>query len=235
MQAPLVNFINHDSEQTNVELRWSTSTQHEIHNPHNLSIQELVELKHAGLMLEYIATKDIQEGDEIFLNYGSRWEEAWNKHFLTWKPDHSSSYVYVTKFNDETDVIKTQKEQKLSPYPENLFTSCYYNYQHSDKDSARWTMTNSTLSSRNLRPCVILDRFENDNGDTYHYTVAILNRYGLHEKQRIPFNFIVTHVPRVGIRFTGKLYTSDQHAVNAFRHEIELTDDVFPVKWINLS
>jgi len=216
-------------------LRWSNSTQHDLRYPHEISIEQLEHLKHAGLMLEYIATQDIQEGEEIFLNYGKKWEDAWNKHVNEWKPDYSGVYEYANKLNIETDVIKTMKEQSISPYPENLFTSCYFYYRKSEEQTAKWVMNNTTLSSSNLRPCHILDRHENVDG-VVTYTVAILNRYGLHENQRIPQgrSFIVTGVPRGGIRFTSKLYTSDQHSATAFRHEIGIPDEIFPRNWMDL-
>ena len=50
-----------------------------------------------------------------------------------------------------------------------------------------------------------------------------------HEKQ------IVTHVPREAIRFSDKLYTTDQHLEYAFRHPIGMPDDIFPLQWKNLE
>jgi hypothetical protein len=228
-----VNFINHDSNRTNVELRWSTSSQHDLQHPEEMSIQDLKDMKHAGLMLEFVATRDIQEDDEIFLNYGERWEEAWKAHILKWQPIHSDvHHTYATVFDDMKRVIKTQREQQN--YPDNLFTSCYYNYRKGG-DIVRWKMTNTTMSDRNLRPCVVLDRHTDADG-VILYTVGIQNRYGLAKDKRIPSGktHVVTHVPRWGIKFTNKLFTTDQSLATAFRHEISLPDLIFPKKWLDL-
>ncbi len=235
-------------------------------------IQDVKDMKHAGLMLEFVATRDIQEGEEIFLDYGRDWEDAWKKHVLQWEEerldDKSKSdsrnnkrklHTYASLFDEQTGVVKTHQEQQLSPYPENLFTSCYYNYsyrQHKNRNAKKihkWEMTNSTFLHSSLRPCIILDRHESfdgygygydhddygdnrdDNESFYFYTVAIQNRYGLSEDKRIPRGekHIVNRVPRWAIKFSGKLYTSDQHYANAFRHEIGLPNDIFPENWMD--
>ena len=77
--GPGVNFINHSSKKPNVEIRWSefndaTETREE------LPVMELFEQPAGLLVIEYVALTDIQAGDEILLNYGSAWEEAWANH-----------------------------------------------------------------------------------------------------------------------------------------------------------
>jgi len=114
-----------------------------------------------------------------------------------------------------------------------------------------WTLSPGIFELENLRPCTVMQRFEVENpknndkeGDgneeqeqEYYYTVVIRNRYGLKTQERIPVGHmhVVTHVPRQAIRFTDKIYTTDQHLPNAFRHEIGLGDDVFPSQWMDLA
>lgn len=43
----------------------------------------------------------------------------------------------------------------------------------------------------------------------------------------------VLNTPRESIRFVDKPYMSDQHLDSAFRHEIDLPDDMFPLHWRN--
>lgn len=74
--GPGVNFINHSSKKPNVEIRWSefretTETREEM------PVMELFEQPAGLLIIEYVALTGIQAGDEILLNYGSAWEEAW--------------------------------------------------------------------------------------------------------------------------------------------------------------
>lgn len=44
---------------------------------------------------------------------------------------------------------------------------------------------------------------------------------------------LVHKVPRKAIRFTDKLYSTDQHLENAFRHPISFPDHIFPKQWMD--
>jgi len=37
-------------------------------------------LEKIGLSFEYVALRDIEEGEEIFMDYGEEWEDAWEQH-----------------------------------------------------------------------------------------------------------------------------------------------------------
>jgi len=194
--------------------------------------------------MEYVALRDIQADEEIFLDYGQDWEQAWESHRNQWGDigfrSKMETTVYLEKLNDEALVL-TEKEQRRNPYPANTFTSCYYNYAEAIRRDQRrgklymWSETAGTYYDRNLRPCAILDRHEY-KGDTI-YTVAIRNRYGLDPSQRIRKGemHIVTLLPRKAIRFSSKIFTTDQHLAQGFRHEIHLKDDIFPLQWKDLS
>lgn len=138
---------------------------------------------------------------------------------------------------DEDLLIRTEREQQTDPYPENMFTSCYYSYAKAIKQKKRygklhaWIQTHDIFYDRNLRPCSIIDR-QMIEGKAI-YTVAIRNRYGLRKDERVPNGelHIATLVPRSAIRFSTKIYTTDMHVSASFRHEIQLKDDVFPSQW----
>ena len=34
--------------------------------------------------MELVAIKDIKKGDEVFIDYGKEWEQAWNAHVKDW-------------------------------------------------------------------------------------------------------------------------------------------------------
>ena len=80
--APMTNLINHSSiEDSNVRIQWSNLPSHK-----ESWIKESSDFIHtkedSGLIINYVATKDILEGEEVLLNYGSRWQDAWEKHIL---------------------------------------------------------------------------------------------------------------------------------------------------------
>ncbi len=241
-----MNFINHDHKNPNIELRWPESNLHSI-PIENLKIDDLKAMKHAGLALELVATRNMHEGEELFLSYGEAWEKAWENHMRNCNDqsfaEHDGTASYAHEYDKKYSIIYTQQEQQRDPskrYPdEQIFLSCYYNYSDNMRKNRKrgnmylWTKSKSILKPENLRPCVVLDRHENQSISKTFYTVGILNRFGLHEAERIPpgQQHIVTGVPRYAMRFSSKLYSTDQHFHLAFRHEIELSDALFPQQW----
>ncbi|KAG7347903.1 SET methyltransferase domain containing protein [Nitzschia inconspicua] len=232
--SPSINLVNHFHD-PNVKLQWSNSSLETIgqyrHSPDTNKNPPI-------LMLEMVATKPIQEGVEIYMDYGQAWEDAWWKHTKEiWKPineHYTPSYV----MDDAIRMLRTEQEQKEHPYPNNVFTSCFYRYsdrteeertiakQMNQKDSAslnsfRWKLTKGLYDLKNLRPCSVLKRLEDSKGRSA-YAVRMFNRHGLDEDERIPEDqlHIVTHVPRAAIRFSDKAGTTDQHLTFAFRHEV---------------
>jgi len=247
-----INFVNHNSS-PNVKLRWWEGSVAFFDKP----ILELQQLSTSQIMLELVATRPIEKGEEIVLDYGEDWAKAWNDHVEAWQPKEDD----IRQLSSETMnvdekflIIRTQQEQQSNPYPVDVFTSCFYQYSEFAKDGkpaapsphplrsiAKWK--HGMIASRNLRPCIVVKRGEaattsNDDPKTdqsYQYTVHVLNRPTLNEAERIPKGHVhfVTHVPRSAIVFSNKLYTSDQHLENAFRSEIGL-GDLFPPQWKDL-
>lgn len=232
-----VNLVNHNSSEANVKLRWPEGADRIALSPN------------ANVMMEMVALRDISKGEEIYLDYGSEWEEAWKMHSDSWRPDPDVKH-YAHKMNTDArfSVLRTLEEQRTDPYPESIFISCYYklvpNAMEEMKTSEQsvGTYNPSMIAPRNLRPCLVIQRHEMPtsppreeqeahDSNSIMYTVHVLNRPTLDAEQRIPRghrHFVV--VPRTALLFSEKTYTSDQHLVNAFRKEIGL-GDAFPEHW----
>ena len=226
-----VNLVNHNSSQANVKLFWPEGSERIAHS------------LNAKYMLEMVALRDISKGEEIYLDYGIEWEEAWKMHADSWRPDPTDVKHYARKMNADArfSLIRTLEEQRIDPYPESIFTSCYYKLVpdaieklKTSKQSVG-TYDPSMIAPRNLRPCLVIQRrgihASPSRKEERLYTVHVLNRPTLDAEQRIPRghqHFVV--VPRSAIIFSEKTYTSDQHLVNAFRKEIGL-GDAFPEQW----
>ena len=262
--APLVNLVNHYPT-PNVQLQWSKETLASLDvqdyaDEHNLNVrimkfveQQLLNSKSNGkqhsLIMELVALQDIKEGEELFLDYGPAWEEAWYQHIKSssWKQnqDQYEHYAPAWVLDDTIRLLRTEKEQIEHPYPSNVQTSCFYRYQDNadkvDKSSTeasqeavttfRWNMTKGIFDMKHLRPCSVVRRSDNDEkGRKTLYAVRMYNRPGLEPEEvipsppnsKIPELHIVTHVPRSAIRLTDKPYTTDVHLPNAFRHDIGL-------------
>ena len=77
--APIVNFINHNGAAPNVEIRWPKGILWDLYGSDDwLEEHPLDVLSVAGeLMIEFVALRDLEPGEELFIDYGKDWEEAW--------------------------------------------------------------------------------------------------------------------------------------------------------------
>mmetsp|Transcript_22413 Transcript_22413/g.32756 ORF Transcript_22413/g.32756 Transcript_22413/m.32756 type:complete len:533 (-) Transcript_22413:75-1673(-) len=82
--GPLSNLVNHNRKEANAEIRWSHSRLHR-QEWLSFSAEKLAE-DDFGLIMDFIALRDIAPGEEIFIDYGTEWEEAWDEHVREWKP-----------------------------------------------------------------------------------------------------------------------------------------------------
>lgn len=232
----------------------------------DMSFEELAQKTWRGLSMDIVATRDIEEGEEVFIDYGREWEEAWEKHVANWKPPVDStfqSYVSPTELNEKEgpfEMLVSGDLREKVDHP-NLFTGCIFWETNFDEES-RWSITdlnweqldNITLLERfasndgaeyfgdyedqhdgSYWPCSVI-RSEDDDGSTY--TVRILGPTRGHShkptwyKNRLPR--FITKYPRESIRYFNGPYKSDQHVPGAFRHHIEIRNDIFPEQWKDL-
>lgn len=254
--APGVNYINHqrDRFKVNAYLRWSGGNG--LADPTYLhSLRPTEALDHAyldmslqgnGLLVDIVALRDIQEGEEIFLSYGKEWSDAWEKHVTEWNPsaegESEQNFPSAANFRKEMaaagkDAARTKKEQEANPYPDKLRSACYYAATEEDEatdethTAYKWTESNRGC----LRPCDILDRSTDRKGVT---TYTVLAR----KRGKIENDFKCSGVPEAGIKLINvpsnaitvidDYYTSDQYLPTAFRHEIGVPTNFFPSTWM---
>jgi hypothetical protein len=183
--SPVVNYINHSKERVNAKLQWC---QHPHLQPfhHSEWLERTPEYlvtqeDHAGLILELVAIRDIEPDEEIFIDYGSAWERAWNTYVTEqWKPI-DPEYVAAAQLNDHTagsssryiSILPTKMERKtwrkrnkmtnnniplLQNYPDNVFLGCYVsNVPEQEEDDEDHSMENArSTKKKNSKPRVTL-------------------------------------------------------------------------------
>jgi len=242
-----VQFINHDGEKPNAYIRWSTSEM----NRHEMLEKDVNDV-YTGLLLEVVALRDIEIGDEVKIDYGIEWESAWNDHVESFKvPEgeleinpHSIAETLMNEEN-ENKPFRTIEEQKENPYPACIRTAC-----HSVEYNGSWMYAKHEF--RSLRFCDVLERVR--KGSSYWYKVRAFTTEEeleeedadedvqlkkdeheedgtVHEKK----DYIVENVAQMAILLTEDQYCSDLHVKNAFRHEIGVPDDLYPDIWLDLN
>jgi len=254
------HFINHATN-ANAKLVWATSESDPtgLHQDEwlLLSAEEVLEKQHTGLLMHVIATRSIAKDEEITIDYGPGWVDAWTKHAKQW--DEKGHQVSASELNESEELLRTIFEDS---YPSSITTHCHYRFRglYDDKvnpdnrlgrnrhvnqiksieeNAVTWVDHGgrSTISGDFFRPCKILARHFSDDDGGFVYTVEVENRNGHIEYDKVPEEYphFVKGVPRRAILFMDKLYSSHQQDERAFRHEIGFpdADEIWPASWRN--
>lgn len=118
-------YINH-SRKPNARVVWADES---TPNHNAFWLQENVEFlkqqEAIGLSLNFVATRDIKPGEEVFIDYGREWEKQWNKYAKEWKPPVDSDYFVPAATLQNMAPLRTIFEQEDEPYPPNLVFYCH--------------------------------------------------------------------------------------------------------------
>ncbi|CAB9505826.1 Guanylate cyclase [Seminavis robusta] len=232
-------LINH-SKEPNAKLVWSTHPGHQRHW-YDMSPEELLtmETMYIGLLIEVVALRDIEEGEEIFIDYGDEWAAAWEAHVKEFETKVASGDlpkdwpIRALDLNDEFSkkAFKNPDELAMEPYPNNVMLKCFVQVtpevipeKIDGKPVREWVMPkDGVFDSDSLEDCTVTDYREVDNGVMsaipYNYTVSLGRDGGATRIKDVPHRAFV---------FVDKPGTGDQFAQNPFRHYISIPDDVFP-------
>mmetsp|Transcript_10312 Transcript_10312/g.13647 ORF Transcript_10312/g.13647 Transcript_10312/m.13647 type:complete len:554 (+) Transcript_10312:67-1728(+) len=90
-------LVNHASspELVNAKIVWSSK--HMVRPEWlNMSTDQWVNETTAGLAFDLMSTRDLESGEEVFIDYGDEWEIAWRHHLGEWSPPPNAEQ-YITK------------------------------------------------------------------------------------------------------------------------------------------
>jgi SET domain len=258
--GPVVSYLNHNSTAYNAELKWSDLATHRS-DWLEKSPNEISQIDELGLVLELVATRDIEAGEEVLIDYGSKWEAAWQDHVAHWRPPSNklvASYVSAATLNARHEWLRTRAELLLRPYPDNVQTICFVAGRVNDDESqgmagaTDWVDLGERLLShtKSAIPCQVWERVIIREGGELkekeeHVTMQEFWAMDASERDttvtynvkvlRKDGNFFMKGLPRRAIQFFDKQYTSDQFLTNAFRHEMHLPDHLVPAVWRDLK
>jgi len=232
-----INYINHNKTLANVQIRWAEDgTSNQRDEWLSFRPNEMAKEVRSRLGFDYVATRDIQDGEELFLDYGDEWEAAWLAHQEAWGgrvDTMAERYVSAYEWNRIMyDVpLRTEDECFFDPYPENLQLRCHYRLLDDETwedhmDKMKWDSLNDYGY-----PCNVVDRVEYE-GDGMLYEVRITkmakDRWDKYEGEE---DYVIEDVPRSAISFADVPYSTDMHMSVAFRREIGIPDEMVPAAW----
>ncbi len=243
--SPMVNLINHASS-PNARIMWSAHDHVGFdHGIHDIDFREwnMAEVD-PQLIFLLIADRDIQEGEEIFIDYGPSWEDAWQEHLIRFDEYLDTAGVVWPRRSEDARVefknkpYPTDLKRKQIPYPPSSFTACFLETDTvadgQPKDNAegqeifQWVGPKSyeDFEGQSLMVC---DLQSSQFNETSGYTYTVLTRF------KGSTDIVeVKGVPHSAIILLEKPYMSDMHTFGAFRHWIEIPDEMFPQAWRDL-
>lgn len=219
----MVLYINHHRERANVKIQWPDK-ELIAHKPEWLSENiEFLSNVHEkiGLSFNYVALRDLEEGEELFIDYGDEWIAAWEAHVAQWQPKpDSEKYVHATEWPERH--LRTRVELDTNPYPKNLATLCIPSYK-SDGNGG-FTFIPILRKGFNRVYCDVVEREAMPGNNRFKYTVIMHLGHG---------PVTVTNVTQEAIQLVDRIKSADWHLEGAFRHTMMIPDDIFPESWKN--
>ena len=244
-----INYINHNQTRANVRLQWARDG--EMGHNATLLHQSPTSMYHRAappLHMDVVALRDIESGEELMMDYGNDWENAWLAHVKTWPAAAddtmntlSSVYVSPRDWNRENRwaMLRTQQEQLQDPYPPNFHLYCLSDISDwEDNHATESSDTDSLWTSTTVGyPCRIVQRSEQEEG-VYRYKVEYNMDATVHDDDRNSNDHeedeawhLSDWIGREAMRFEDVPYTTDMFVGQAFRHPIGMSEEIFPLAW----
>ena len=185
------------------------------------SLETMDQEVHSGLVFDFIALRDIEKDQEVLIDYGKEWQDAWDQHVRTWVPPAGSQeYMAAYELNNDLDlVIQTFHE---ASYSDNLLLYVHAEYRF---------MSGLKESPFDLYSCRVLDRYTVK--DETMYMVELFSAKDSANDMTVVqyFNEVLFAIPRDAFVFRDAPYSRDHQLRSSFRHEMMIPDDMFPDSW----
>lgn len=239
--APGVNLINHKSEKPNAVIDWSNHDYVQTGDwLFSKTVAEIRAFESPPFVIEVKALRDIQAGEEVFIDYGDSFDAAL-EHYLDLVKESTKDGTWPLRAEDWREQYKTKPLPLLDiegDLPPGVSTVCFIQTKEVADGTPRTTENFIELADwkgptelvdfegQQMLACDVIARYGSE-ADGYTYDVkTVLKGW--------PDPVIVRGVPHFAITFVDKPYTGDIHTVGAFRRWIEIPDERFPQMWRNL-
>jgi hypothetical protein len=207
------------------------------------------------MVFDVVATRDISVDEEILIDYGEEWENAWKNHVKNFRSPckgtmrYSSLAVYKMNFDKfNTDYHKWSNQhftvcQNRWLKQDNNITFIYLAEESSEilvngmllpiETSYKGISWNDEgfelIQDEPLRiPCKIVS-------SSLHLRVFDVVSFhplqSVQEQKNVRQLHLHSRIPPDEVDFINKPFSGDMHLPGAFRHPIQIPDDIFPLHW----
>lgn len=218
----LTAFINHSAEAPNTKIQWSKSMRHPewLEQP----FESWAEEYHTGFQIDFVALRDIQENEEILIDYGEAWERSWQEHVRNYVPRENYIPAYELNEMDPDDVVYRTVDDR--PYElDGIQLWCHGWYL---KQFANNTKIDKDFGKDRL--CEVLKRLGDDR-----YMVQTIVETDKDDKTTLEKKRVFWNLPSDAMNFADMHYERDHLQFSAFRHAMMIPEEMFPEVWKNLK
>lgn len=233
----MVSYINHQGRQgANLEIQWVHDSNHGFLSYvwTNQTLDKLTRQNRPRVAFRLVATRDIASDEEVFLDYGDSWEQAWEEHVRSWTPSYD-----VVHPDELREWNRRARNGRVGSLP-TTFDRVRPSNSKAESNDRDGPPRQSHLECRR-------DNIDEDASESFfalqdYWPCEILYESVAHQDSNETLYTVEAHVAessqiwQVGLRqlrWAAGPYTSVLHAKKAFRHDIGIPDELFPMQWRN--
>jgi hypothetical protein len=221
----LTALINHSKKEPNTQIQWTKQMRHPEWM--NMTLPRWARVLHTGLSFDFVALRDIEEGEEILVDYGDEWEQAWQEHARNYDPPRQM-YTPAFELNKMVDLrIRTIEEESYEDDGVHMY--CRETYMFLAGLEAREPSVYDE-NEEGIFPCRVRWRMHDDS----YFAEVFEREYTENASGDIPNDIVeqvLFDVPRDAFVFKDSQYQRDHHQVWSFRHDMRIPDSMFPEAW----
>jgi len=222
----LSSLINHSTENFNTKIQWSEDRRMRHPEWFEQSLDEWSFEYHTGLQIDFVATRDIEADEEILIDYGPLWQNAWVNHVKEFKFEEYRSEHYMPAYelndlllDDDDFKLRTEKDREYELDGVRMFIKV----NSLPPLGRRW--------GKDDHACTIVRKLYDDS-----YLIRLVKWVDDDEyrvTERDPKTLLLWGIPKGAFYFEDLPYTRDIHQQWSFRHPMMIPDDLFPDPWKN--